>query len=91
MTPDIEKYRKYVDKFDMPETEKIELINTVWKVMEGFTDRAFGLNSAQHAIATQVKQRAVLDAPVLQLKATRKTTKSIKPAFSKRTHGLEEG
>ena len=45
MPPDIEKYRKHVDRFDLSEDQKVELIHTVWRFMESFADRAFGLDS----------------------------------------------
>lgn len=51
MQPDIEKYRKYVDAFDLTETEKVELIHTLWQIMQGFVDRAFGRDSTQLALA----------------------------------------
>lgn len=47
MKPDIEKYRKYVDHFDISEEHKIELINIIWNMMENFVDRAFGADSVQ--------------------------------------------
>ena len=50
MQPDIEKYRKYVDKFDLTEDQKVELIHTVWRIMESFVDRAFGIDSVQQIL-----------------------------------------
>lgn len=47
MPPDIEKYRRYVDGFDLSEERKVELIHTVWAIMESFVDRAFGLHPVQ--------------------------------------------
>ena len=47
MTPDLEKYRRYVDRFDLTEAQKAELIHTVWSIMESFVDRAFGIDSVQ--------------------------------------------
>lgn len=49
MTPDIEKYRDYVDRFDLTENQKVELIHTLWRVMESFVDRAFETDPAQLA------------------------------------------
>lgn len=51
MQPDIEKYRPYVDGFDLTEDQKVELIHTVWHIMESFVDRAFGMDSTQAVLA----------------------------------------
>ncbi|QLH40629.1 MAG: hypothetical protein HWD60_19165 [Defluviicoccus sp.] len=47
MPPDLEKYRPYVDGFDLSEAQKAELIHSVWAIMESFADRAFGLHPVQ--------------------------------------------
>lgn len=47
MTLNINKYRKYVDDFDLPEDKKVELLQTVWSIMESFVDKAFGLHPVQ--------------------------------------------
>ena len=41
MKPDIEKYRVFMGCFDIPESRKIELIHTVWRIMEGFASGRF--------------------------------------------------
>lgn len=69
MKCNIEKYRKYVDKYDLPETDKIEIIESVWTVMESFVDRAFGLNSTQQSIAAQHAKDAIEKPSMLELKA----------------------
>lgn len=51
MEPDIEKYRKFVDHYDLSEDEKIEFIRTVWKIMESFADAAFGIHPVQLAMS----------------------------------------
>jgi len=50
MTPDIEKYRKYVDRFDLADKKKEDLIHTVWRMMESFVDRAFGDDPVQQCL-----------------------------------------
>ena len=47
MLADLEKYRRYVDRFDLDEAQKQELIHTVWAIMESFVDRAFGPHPAR--------------------------------------------
>jgi hypothetical protein len=53
MPPDLEKYRPYVDGFDLTEAQKVELIHTLWAIMESFVDRAFGLPSGQQECASR--------------------------------------
>ena len=47
MQAHLEKYRRHVDGFDLDEAQKEELIHTVWRIMEGFVDRAFATDTAQ--------------------------------------------
>jgi hypothetical protein len=47
LTPDLEKYRKHVTGIDLPQSQKDEVISIVFKVMQTFVDRAFGVNPAQ--------------------------------------------
>jgi len=47
MPPDIQKYMKHVEAFDITEAEKIELIHCVWSIMENGLDRALGVDSVQ--------------------------------------------
>lgn len=47
MPLDINKYRKYVDGFDLEEEQKVELLQTIWSTMESFVDTAFELHPVQ--------------------------------------------
>ncbi len=47
MTLDFEKYRHYVDHFDISEEDKRALAESIWKIMESFVDQAFGLHPIQ--------------------------------------------
>ena len=47
MPADLEKYRRYLDGYDLDEAQKAEFIHTVWAIMESFVDRAFGLHPVQ--------------------------------------------
>lgn len=51
MQPDIDKYMPMLEEFDLTHEQKIELIHTLWGIMTGFKDKAFGLDPAQHIIA----------------------------------------
>lgn len=57
MKPDIEKYRHFVDRFDLTEKQKAELIQTIWRIMESFADRAFGLDTAHLARTSGLARR----------------------------------
>ncbi|WP_431284496.1 hypothetical protein ACQW02_06735 [Humitalea sp. 24SJ18S-53] len=43
------RYRHYLAHLDMSEEAQTELLNVVWRIMEGFVDRAFGHDAAQLA------------------------------------------
>ena len=67
MPLDINKYRKYVDEFDLTEEQKVELLQTVWSIMENFVDTAFN----QHPVE-QCHNRLPekdLQGPVIQVKS----------------------
>ncbi len=53
MRPDLQKYLPYVEAFDLTEAQKAELIHSVWSLMEGFVDRAFGDDPVQLCLAEQ--------------------------------------
>lgn len=42
MQLEIARYRHFVDRFDMPEDQKVAVLTEVWKMMGSFVDRAFG-------------------------------------------------
>ncbi len=50
VAPDLEKYRRHVAHFDLPEEEKTELLRTIWNIMQSFVDRAFGEDAVQLAV-----------------------------------------
>jgi hypothetical protein len=52
MQLDIERYRPYLDQFDIGEAEKMELLQIVSHMMRGFVDLAFGQTSAQILLGT---------------------------------------
>lgn len=58
MPPDLERYRRYVDGFALSEQEKVELLRTVWRIMESFVDRAFGLDPVQLCLPADRSKRA---------------------------------
>jgi len=49
MQPDVNKYLPMLENMDISHEEKIELIHWLWKTMEGFVDRAFGVHPVQQA------------------------------------------
>ena len=53
MPVDLEPYRPYVDRFDLTEEEKAELVETVEAIMDCFADWAFGLDPVQQALSVK--------------------------------------
>ena len=47
MSLDVEKYRHYLAGYEMSEEDKTELIRSVWAILEGFVDHAFGQHPIQ--------------------------------------------
>ncbi len=47
MPLDIEKYRHFVDGYDLSEQEQTELIQHVWGILESFADQAYGRHPHQ--------------------------------------------
>jgi len=68
MPPDIEKYHRFVAHFDIPDAQKHELIHIVWRMMQSFTDRAFGDDSVQQCLELQANKNAISSEPVLSFK-----------------------
>lgn len=53
MVTEVAKYRCHVERFDLSDEQKVELIHAVWQILEVFADCAFGFSSLQLAqIAT---------------------------------------
>lgn len=47
---DTERYREYVDDFDLSEEKKKELLETLWWIMATFVDLGFGVDSVQRCL-----------------------------------------
>ena len=52
---DVEKYRHYLAGYQISEEEKTELIKSLWTMLEGFVDQAFGRHPIQHCGMTSMK------------------------------------
>ena len=50
MPLNIEKYRPYLDEFDMSEEQKAEFIKAMWTIMQSFANQAFEQNPVNHNI-----------------------------------------
>lgn len=44
MITDLTPYRKHVDQFDLTEEEKLELVNSVWMIVESIFDHHLSVN-----------------------------------------------
>jgi len=81
MTPDIKKYRRFVDRFDLTEEQKIEVILAVWQVVEGFAYRAFGLDPVQQVARPSAAKSASRVAAVLEFEKVPNPDKSLTNTF----------
>jgi len=59
MQPDIDKYLRYLDGFDLSQDEKIEFIHTAWAISESCLDRALGDDPVQLALRERTSKRAI--------------------------------
>ena len=84
MKPDIEKYRQYVDHFNLSEAQKIDLINTVWRIMQSFTDRAFGIDPVQQAMDEKSLENGKRDLKMIECSKQPKHRKSLSKTFKQR-------
>ena len=57
MPVDLEKYRHYLDGFDMTEKQKDEYLETVWQIVGSFVDAAWGVHPVQLAMEAREKDR----------------------------------
>lgn len=87
--PDIKKYRHFVDRFDLPEREKIDLIEAVWHVMEGFAYRAFGLDPVQRVIGAAETKDELPPSAMLDFNEAPQAPSPLSCAF--RNHAGERG
>lgn len=56
MSLDLEKYRHYVEGFNLTKAQEDELLLTVWSMMEAGADRAFGLHPVQQCKPKQAEK-----------------------------------
>jgi len=81
MTPDIDKYRRYVDRFDLSEEQKIELIHTLWNIVGGFAYRAFGLDPVQQVTGAAATKDASGEPPMLEFEKVPNPDNSLTNTF----------
>ncbi len=55
MSANFEKYRPFVDHFDLNECGKQELVKNVWAIMENAIDRALDSDPSQTAMADAIR------------------------------------
>lgn len=59
--PRILAYRHHVERFDIPEGQKLELLHAVWQIMRSFVDRAFGDDPVQQVLRPRHEANPVPD------------------------------
>jgi len=53
MGPDYEKYRPLLDEFNLADDKKDEFIDVMWALLDGFVERAYGMDSVQKIVNKQ--------------------------------------
>lgn len=48
--PDYGKYQHHLDKFDLTEAQKQELLLTIWNIMTTFVELGFGMDATTFAL-----------------------------------------
>lgn len=81
MEPDIEKYRRFIDRFDLTEEQKVELIGALWRSVGGFAYRAFGLDPVQQVIGASSTKDASRESPMLEFEKVPSPENSLKNTF----------
>ncbi|MEP5731716.1 MAG: hypothetical protein ABJL67_20340 [Sulfitobacter sp.] len=67
MLPDTRKYWHHVDRLDVSDAQKSELINIVFRAMQSGVDRAFQDDPVQMALASRGHERAFKANDVVEL------------------------
>lgn len=79
--PDLEKYRPFVDRFDLPEAARKDLLESLWRIMESFVDRAFNADPVQLVHKGPDAKRASGQAPVIDCKNAPRRTRTLTATF----------
>jgi hypothetical protein len=82
MQPDLDKYWPYLDGYDLNDSEKRELIHTLWSMMESFVDSAFGTHPVQQCLKAKARNDSNLSPRELQLAETTKNKRILSDQFS---------
>ena len=52
LTIDVDKYQELLDDVDIPDEQKLELIETLWNIVVQFIDLGFGIHPVQRSSAS---------------------------------------
>jgi len=77
MITDLTRYRKYVDKFDLTEEQKLELVNAVWVILENYFDQQLGLNQLSIKERNTAQTGAELEPRNEEIQAVQKAFKNL--------------
>ena len=81
MTPDFNKYRSFMDRFELTDEQKAELIQAVWGVVETFAYRSFGLDPVQRIASSAPQRNALVGYIVLDFEKTPNPDQSLTDTF----------
>ncbi len=66
MPLNLEKYRPYLDDFDMIDEQKDEFIRSIWVIMQSFADYAHGLSPTQQVCEFKPDKVCLKKSPLVE-------------------------
>ena len=82
MLPDTRKYWRHVERLDVPDAQKSELINIVFRAMQSGVDRTFQDDPVQVALHAGRDKRALPADDVVELSRDDYRSADLKQAFN---------
>ena len=70
MKLDTEKYMPLLDRLEMSEAQKTEVMHTVWGIMQSYVDHAFGLHPVERYRIKKQKTLGVQSGKELESRRT---------------------
>lgn len=81
MPPEIEKYRRHLDGFDLSDGQKDTHLLALFGVMESFADRAFGLDAVQLVLGHSDAKDETATGPVIEFERATPKDDRLTPIF----------
>lgn len=82
MSYDPSRYRHHLDRFDISDAHKDDIINSVHRMMQSGVDRAFGCDSVQLALAECGAKRVLPASDVIDLSKEQYRIRELSETFN---------